>query len=206
MNWNRWVLLPAWHRKGVMVPADWGVPPNWRWGIIQNDTDGGVSVEKGTSNRGNIFLFGRNMFQYVSELQHDSSKTTGTHWVDAFNSTNIHNLKTGWWFQIFPFSIWGRFSIWRAYFSDRLKPPTRKDNSPVPPQAWVLRLQLVVSQVINGASACTFNNFYSYLVSKWVGERQAVLGATSAVLSHEFNCKWLPSPKTNIAFKNGGFQ
>ena len=35
---------------------------------------------------------------------------------------------TGWWFQIFFIftPIWGRFPIWRAYFSDGLKPPTRQ--------------------------------------------------------------------------------
>ena len=77
--------------------------------------------------------------------------------------------------------------------------PLEKITARSPRKYGSLRLQLVLSQVINGASACTFNNFYSCLVSKRVGERQAVLGATSAVLNHEFNCKWLPSPKTKIA-------
>ena len=36
-------------------------------------------------------------------------------------------LTTRWWFQIFfVFTpIWGRFPFWRAYFSNRLKPPNR---------------------------------------------------------------------------------
>ena len=36
--------------------------------------------------------------------------------------------KTRWWFPTFSIlnPIWGRFPIWRAYFSNKLKPPTGK--------------------------------------------------------------------------------
>ena len=36
--------------------------------------------------------------------------------------------RTRWWFQLFFIftPIWGRFPIWRSYFSDGLKPPTRE--------------------------------------------------------------------------------
>ncbi len=43
-----------------------------------------------------------------------------TGWDDLFESFS------GWWFQIFFIfiPIWGNDPIWRAYFSDGLKPPT----------------------------------------------------------------------------------
>ncbi len=47
----------------------------------------------------------------------------------------IRKYITRWWFQIFSISTptWGNDPIWRAYFSNRLKPPTRSDLShPVP--------------------------------------------------------------------------
>ncbi len=42
------------------------------------------------------------------------------------NLSVIQHHPTRWWFQpFFIFTpIWGRFPIWRAYFSDGLKPPT----------------------------------------------------------------------------------
>ncbi len=47
-------------------------------------------------------------------------------------------ITTGWWFQIFFIfiPIWGNDPIWRAYFSDGLKPPTRPPFQISPHRPW----------------------------------------------------------------------
>ena len=68
------------------------------------------------------------------------STSPGWNWHNEVAAQNGHRLvlghaqskrwrfKTGWWFQIcfICIPIWGRFPMWRAYFSEGLKPPTRK--------------------------------------------------------------------------------
>ena len=54
------------------------------------------------------------------------SQTSTLGWKD---SSPVGIYKTRWWFQTFFIfnPIWGRFLIWRAYFSNGLvQPPTRK--------------------------------------------------------------------------------
>ena len=44
-------------------------------------------------------------------------------------TVRVCGKKTRWWFPIFFFMftpIWGRFPLWRAYFSSGLKPPTTR--------------------------------------------------------------------------------
>ena len=54
-------------------------------------------------------------------------KTSLQNTMSVFGSLNTWYISAGWWFQIcFIFTpIWGRFPIWRAYFSIGLvQPPT----------------------------------------------------------------------------------
>ena len=51
-------------------------------------------------------------------------KFSSTFW--SLLEQGCSNYNSGWWFQNFFIfiPIWGRFPIWRAYFSNGLKPPT----------------------------------------------------------------------------------
>ncbi len=120
--------------------------------------------------------------------------------ISFLNQTNcLHKQKLGVGFKYFLFSpliIWGRFPIWRAYFSDGLvQPPTRKStenslafSAPIP-RRWLSRFAVEASthsgstlkkigKVFSlkrkgplGVSTPKIGGCFCFPPQKWIGEK-----------------------------------
>ena len=90
---------------------------------------------------------------------HEETSTLGSKdrssWWTRQESLNIQQ-QSNWWFQIlFIFtSTWGNDPIWRAYFSEGLKPPTSNAMRSIIQTSWVVSVLLAVLVRASRLSFC----------------------------------------------------
>ena len=126
----------------------WKIQPKiyFREGVHYQGATSGELPPAGTSNGFSDFptLVGNTTETKVS-VQFTASEAVGNAWIQILPSSDVsgetwesgkthgskkklgRHVMTGWWFQTFFIftPIWGDDPIWRAYFSDGLKPPSR---------------------------------------------------------------------------------